>query len=117
MCITNYGGNSSIINNTLTGCLVGVYILGGTPIVAGNLIVNCTGDKINGFGGIRIDYQATVPVITNNTIAENPVGINLLNSPNPTIKLNNIISNKEYSIYLYASPSATTNAINATNNW
>ena len=57
MCITNYGGNSSIINNTLTGCLVGVYILGGAPIVAGNLIVNCTGDKINGFGGIRIDYQ------------------------------------------------------------
>lgn len=53
----------------------------------------------------------------NNTIAENPVGINLLNSSNPTIKLNNIISNKEYSIYLYASPSATTNAINVTNNW
>ena len=69
------------------------------------------GNKINGAGGIRIDSEGTTPLIRNNTIVGNTVGFNLINSPSPTITFNNIQSNIEYSVYLYASSESDVNAV------
>ena len=76
--------------------------------------MNNTGSKINGGGGIRIDHASTIPLIRNNTILGNSVGLNLLDSPSPTIIYDNILDNKEYNIYLYDNSGSN---INATYNW
>lgn len=110
--------NASILDNVIKDCEVGIEIYGGTPIIQRNLIANNTGNKINGYGGIRIDYPGTNPIIRDNTIIKNSVGFNLLNSPNPTIINNNIHDNNEYNIYLYGSSSSNAKAnITATYNW
>lgn len=92
---------------------MGIEISGGTPVVERNLVIGNTGDKFAGEGGIRIDWS-TKPVIRNNTIVKNSVGLNLLESPLPIIQFNNIRDNNEYNIYLYAGEASN---INATYNW
>jgi parallel beta-helix repeat protein len=105
-----------VSNNTISNCKVGIEIYGGSPIIERNLIINNTGNKISGNGGIRIDYAytGTRPLIRNNTITKNSVGFNLLDSPSPIITFNNIYDNNEYSIYLYSGSAAD---VNATYNW
>ncbi len=111
----NTGTNSALVSdNIISGCQLGIEIYGGTPTIEGNLIINNTGTLGSGEGGIRIDYAGTSPLIQNNTIAQNSVGLNLLASPSPTILNNNIQNNSEYSIYLN---SGSSNDINATYNW
>jgi parallel beta-helix repeat protein len=113
----SYGGNvtCTIANNTITNCQVGIEVYSGRPLIEGNLIVNNTGSKNSGAGGIRIDYAFTIPTIRNNTIVFNSVGLNFLENANATILYNNIQNNKDYNIYLY-SPQTTGN-INASYNW
>ncbi len=108
--------NASVSDNIISNCKVGIEIYGGTPTIERNLIMNNTGDKMNGNGGIRIDYTyiGTRPLIRNNTIIKNSVGLNLLESPSPIITFNNIYDNNEYSIYLYSGSAAD---VNATYNW
>jgi parallel beta-helix repeat protein len=106
--------NALISNNIISGCQVGIEVYGGTAIIERNLIINNNGNKINGNGGIRIDYAGTSPLIGNNTIANNSVGINLIRSPSPVIILNNIQNNTDYNVYLNTGTSAT---INAPYNW
>ncbi len=111
----NYGTCNAIISgNTISGCVTGLNIGGGSPIVENNLITNNYGNKISGDGGIRIDDEVTTPLIRNNTIVGNTVGFNLINSPSSTIMFNNIHDNDEYNIYLY---DGSNSDIVATHNW
>jgi len=111
----NYGTcNALISGNIISGCKTGINIGGGSPIVENNLITNNYGDKISGDGGIRIDNEITTPLIRNNTIIGNSVGLNLIGSPSPTIMFNNIHDNDEYNIYLYDGSDSN---IVATQNW
>ena len=115
----NLGTSTALISdNDISGCSVGIEIYGGSPIVEGNLIIDNTGSEGSGDGGIRINYSGTNPLIRNNTITENSVGLNLLASPSPTIFYNNIQDNSNYDIYLnYGEDATTSNNINATYNW
>ena len=111
----NYGTcNALISGNIISGCKTGINIGGGSPIVENNLITNNYGDKISGDGGIRIDNEITTPLIRNNTIIGNSIGLNLIGSPSPTIMFNNIHDNDEYNIYLY---DGSNSDIVATQNW
>lgn len=110
------GNPAQILSNVITDCYCGVAILDGTPVIERNIIANNTGNKDNGWGGIRIErfMTLTAPVIRNNTIVGNSVGINLYGKTTPTILFNNIHDNIEYNVYL----TTTTNpSIMATHNW
>lgn len=110
-----YIGDAQILDNVISGCETGITIYAGSPIVEGNVIANNNiGNKNNGQGGIRIHNNDASPIIYNNTIVGNTVGFNIIDSPSPTIKFNNIHDNIEYNVYLndYAYSD-----INATNNW
>lgn len=113
----NISEKPSILDNIISGCEVGIEVYSGSPIVERNLIVNNNGSKMSGGGGIRLDgfdYTGTSPLIQNNTIMHNSVGINMLTSPTPIFQFNNIQDNYEYNIYLYDGSSSD---INATYNW
>jgi parallel beta-helix repeat protein len=119
-CGITFSGNSQgvISDNVISSCSDGIEVYSGSPLIERNLIINNTGNEINGGGGIRIDNIGTTPIIRNNTITQNSVGINLIRSPQPIITNNNFISNQKYHIYLYSgSGETTTNDINATGNW
>jgi parallel beta-helix repeat protein len=107
-------GDAHISDNIVSRCEVGIEVYSGSPIIEHNLIINNNGNKINGNGGIRVDYVGTTPIIRNNTIVKNSVGINVLDSPSPTIEFNNIYDNNEYSVYLYSGSGSN---IDATYNW
>jgi parallel beta-helix repeat protein len=108
------GKNATISDNIISNCELGIYISRGTPIVERNLIINNNGSKTKGEGGIRIDgLMSSSPLIRNNTIVQNSVGINLILSPSPVIIFNNIYGN-EYNVYLGSDSSSN---VNATYNW
>jgi hypothetical protein len=114
------GGDAFISGNIVSGWLPsGIVIDGGSPIVEGNMVVNNMGNEWNGGGGIRIDWSRSSPIIRNNTIAWNSVGINLINAPWPVIVNNNIQNNTKYSIYVQTNNVVgnTEHDINATYNW
>jgi parallel beta-helix repeat protein len=114
LLFSNISENPQISGNIISGCEVGIEVYSGSPIIEHNLIMNNNGNKINGNGGIRVDYVGTTPIIRNNTIVKNSVGINVLDSASPTIEFNNIYDNKEHSIYLYSGSGSN---VNATYNW
>jgi parallel beta-helix repeat protein len=114
------GGDALICGNIISNWITsGVRISGGSPIIEGNLIVNNTGSQQSGGGGIRIDWAESTPMIRNNTIAQNKVGINLLNGPWPVIVNNNIQDNTNYNIYVQTNNVVGNpeHAINVTYNW
>ncbi len=89
-----------IINNTLSNWLGGIYIGACSPTVKGNFIVNNNGGATNGGEGIKIDWAASTPLIQDNMIAINSVGIGLVDGPYPVIEDNNIQNNTDNSIYV-----------------
>jgi len=115
-------GAANILRNTISGCPTGVTIGGGgsgspaSPIqlLQGNLITNNT-------VGVEIDIfiESSTPVIENNSIANNGVGISVISSDpvvsapqNPTIQGNNIYNNTNYNFKLQIPDS-----LNAQHNW
>ena len=120
-----YGGNSIISNNTISGDSSGILISSGNEgcnaVIERNLIFNNTGSPQIFGGGIAVKGAAggtTSPLIQDNTIIENSVGINLSNNPTPIIVNNNIVNNTEFSFYLYnAAGGPNTQNATATNNW
>ncbi len=140
--ITVYTGSPIISNNTIeggqnygisldnsqedTGAVIsdnhilgsftngGIIVAAGTPTIARNFIrAGTVGITVNGNSG---------PLIENNTIVENNIGLNIYNSngsPSPTITNNNFEQNSQYNIYLGQQGVYETTApnINAANNW
>ena len=110
--------NATILDNTVSGFgQTGIYLFFGSPTVKGNLIYN------NGGEGIRVDRRIDYggypnPIIENNTIFDNSVGIIIYGNPQPKIIYNNIENNTDYSVYLNAEGVYPTGgSINATYNW
>jgi hypothetical protein len=102
-------GSPVIENNFISGSVV---MSAGSPLVKNNFIR---------FGGITI-YGNTNPLIENNTIATNTIGLNIYDSkesPSPTIEYNNFEQNSQYNIYLglQGSYGSTAPNVNASNNW
>jgi len=117
-------GYAYIVDNTITGCDQGLTlntaaVFGGSepayPTVERNLITkNNYGIHINLFA--RYEPGTLIPLIINNTISQNSVGIYLTESQYgaaPTISYNNFENNTN-NIYLDQS---TPNNVNATYNW
>jgi lipopolysaccharide export system protein LptA len=115
----SYYGSIAISGNTISHCYAGIDISGesqgsGTPLplIEGNLIVNNTmGIYINMF------EEASGPIIENNTIAYNNVGIDIYSSSssstvNPTVTSNNIYGNTIYNV-----KNQNPSNINANYNW
>lgn len=118
------GGNASISNNHISGCNWGISlstieVFGGSfpsfPKVEKNLIT----ENNNGIGiflNSRFRPGEIPPIISNNTISKNKIGVFLRESNfiSPTLIFNNIHDNIDYNIFL---DSSTQNSINATYNW
>ncbi len=89
---------SDNVINQING--TGIYITSGSPTIQRNFISSGYSSGI----GLAITGNSN-PLIENNTIVENAVGLNIYNendsdhSPSPTVSDNNIQSNK-YNIYL-----------------
>jgi hypothetical protein len=118
-------GYAYIVDNTISDCVEGLalntaVVFGGSepayPTVMRNLITqNNYGIHINLFA--RYEVGTLVPLITNNTISQNSVGVYLTESQygaSPTIAYNNFEDNANYNVYLDQS---TPNNVNATYNW
>lgn len=119
-------GNSRVSNNVIFNSSNGVTVSsqffqsGGYPVIEKNLIRNNT-NGINVGILIRAWVGTNIPIIENNTIFQNSVGIRLsyVNQepshgyPLPTIRNNNILNNSNYNFYLDTSEVN----INATQNW
>jgi len=100
-------GTAYFSRNEVTG--QGFYIVGGSPIITKNNIINNNGDTYG--GGIRIDRGS--PKITYNNIINNAHnGISILGG-SPVVENNNIYNNKVFSILL----TDTKNDFNFPNNW
>jgi hypothetical protein len=120
-----FGGNGSIIDNTVYGCEFGIFlspvqVFGGTwppyATVERNLIVNNTYGISIGLGS-RFDPGSLCPTIQKNTISGNSIGISLSVSnylTTPKISNNNIQNNAQHNFYL---GSGTSNDVDATYNW
>lgn len=116
---------SQVSENTITGCQTGItspalfYQSGGIPLIEKNLITNNT----NGISieiWIRMWVGSNFPIIRNNTISHNSIGIKYIfsqqesgNYPTPNITYNNIQDNTNFNFYL-DSPEIT---VNVTYNW
>lgn len=96
---------SNVITNGLSG---GISVDGGSPIIERNIIRDNAGTGI----GVR-DIDAN-PLIQNNTIVGNKVGLTLEASFSQPISYNNIYDNTDYNVCL--EPGATSD-IDATYNW
>ncbi len=111
-------GNSTISNNTVFGWpQSGIHIFYGYPIVEGNLIYNNTfGISIS---SLTNDFSIPSPLIRNNSIVNNQMGVCIIGGPAPKISNNNILYNSNYSIYIFDSLSELfpIQEINATYNW
>jgi parallel beta-helix repeat protein len=111
--------NSAYISdNTISGSFdtATIQIDGGSPTIERNLISNNYGygsslDRHQ--AGILISNNAN-PIIKQNTITKNAIGISLEDSPTPTIINNNIEENSHYNLRM--TPSVQVN-ITATDNW
>jgi len=113
-------GDALISDNVVLGWSpAGIMVDGGSAIIERNLITNNMGHETIGGGGIRIEWARSSPIIQNNTIAQNRIGINLLNGPWPVLENNNIQDNTEYNIYLINNNVGGNpqHDINATYNW
>ncbi len=118
-------GYAVISFNNISGCtsaiqLYPVQVLGGTnpsyPLIERNLITHNTRGITIALSS-RFDPGTLTPIIQNNTIANNSVGIYVYMTnydSSPTIIYNNIYDNSDYNIQL---DEDTENDINATYNW
>jgi parallel beta-helix repeat protein len=107
-----------IIDNTISGHLdnTAISISGGSPTIQRNQISNSYGyggDSGYWQSGISISGNSS-PIIKQNTITKNAVGISFEGSPTPTINNNNIEENSNYNLRM--KPSVQVD-INAANNW
>ncbi len=98
------GGNAVITGNNISGLQTGIDIYLGNATVTNNIIWNNSLFSSGG-EGVRIEYrsdfgQITSPVLSNNTIVYNNIGITLAGSPTPKIFYNNINNNTNYNINL-----------------
>jgi len=114
------GDNSVYINLTSDETnAIGIMIGSGSPIIAKNFVIN--NDLIpKPVTGILV-YSNANPLIENNTIEKNSLGINIYDSfgsPTPSILYNNFEQNR-FNIYLgqESNPNSTVGDVNATNNW
>ena len=111
--------NSAYISdNKISGSFdtTAIQIDGGSPTVERNQISNdygygSSGDRYQ--SGILISNNAK-PIIKQNTITKNAVGVSLEGSPAPTIVNNNIEENSNYNIRMKAGAQVD---ISAANNW
>jgi parallel beta-helix repeat protein len=106
------GSNNAIVSdNTFIGLFYPGAIIAssGAPVIERNLIKGSHSSNPSSVPSIGITVYSASPLIENNTITENDIGLNiyydsLSNPPStpplPTIIYNNIQNNSEYSIYL-----------------
>jgi parallel beta-helix repeat protein len=124
------GANSALVLDNKIHCInehSAIVVSSGTPTIARNLVTN---DDLNYGYGITI-YGNTSPIIENNTITLNAIGICIYDyysdqsnypfsgSPEPAIVYNNIENNGKYSIYLGKLDDFGSSAsdVVASNNW
>ncbi len=110
-------GDALVSDNTVIGGVWGgIFVPAGSPIIQRNLVKDNVGSatSVGEGGGILLrlasGYQTT-PLIQNNTIVNNEVGITINSGVTPTIANNNIYNN-EHNVYL-----KTADNISATYNW
>ena len=110
--------NSAYISdNTISGSFntAAIQIDGGSPTIERNLISNDYGygsSQDRHQAGILISNNAS-PIIKQNTITKNAIGISLEGNPAPTIINNNIEENSHYNIHM----GLNTVNIDASDNW
>ena len=119
--------NALVTDNQFNGdfSTAAIVISSGTPLIERNFITSDTvidGVNYNNAPVGMTIYGDASPVIENNTIAENAIGLNIYDSsgsPSPTITNNNIEGNTQYNIYLGEQGvlGSTAGNINAANNW
>ena len=117
--------DATVLDNNFYGDYseAAVVINSGSPLIERNLVspnVQSQNGQ-NSATGIAI-YGNTSPVIANNTVAENSVGLNIYDSDGSsslTIAYNNFEQNSQYNIYLgqQGNYSSTAGNIDAINNW
>jgi len=109
-------GNAIVVDNTISGSFpdAAVGVGGGSPTIERNLISNdlSYGAPNNVQAGLRISGSSS-PIIKQNTIIKNLIGIYLDGTPKPTIVNNNIEDNSDN---VRLRPSTQVN-IYAANNW
>ena len=133
----NYGvflggsNNALVFDNTFIGLYYPGAIIAssGTPMIERNLIKGSHSSNPSSVPSIGITVYSASPLIENNTITENNIGLNIYydslsnppsTPPSPTIVYNNIQNNSEYNIYLgdlTAVYGLTAPDVNASYNW
>jgi hypothetical protein len=113
----NYGvflggsNNALVSDNTFIGLFYPGAIIAssGVPVIERNLIKGSHSSNPSSVPSIGITVYSASPLIENNTITENDIGLNIYydslsnppsTPPSPTIIYNNIQNNSEYNIYL-----------------
>ncbi len=105
---------ATIVNNTISGASIGIFLEhSGTQTVSGNLIMNCS----TGLEMIQ-NYIAGRPLVQNNSIINNAIGINFYNSiGTPNILQNNIYNNSNYNVLVSGNQPYSTNENASYNYW
>jgi hypothetical protein len=133
----NYGvflggsNNALVFDNTFIGLYYpgAIVASSGAPVVERNLIKGSHSSNPSSLPSIGITIYSANPLIENNTITENDIGLNIYydslsnppsTPPSPTIVYNNIQNNSEYNIYLGDLATVyglTAPDVNASYNW
>jgi hypothetical protein len=113
-------GNASVLDNTIIGGNTGgISISSGSPLIQGNLITNNLGtDSSQNGGGIYVGSTAAAPIIENNALTDNVIGIAIgfqegTGIVEPNIINNNIYNNQQYNFEL----NGIGYNVSAINNW
>ncbi len=113
-------GNASVLDNTIIGGNTGgISISLGSPLIQGNLVTNNLGeDSGQNGGGIYIGSTAAAPIIENNALTDNVIGIAIgfqegAGTVEPNIFNNNIYNNQQYNFEL----NGIGYNVSAINNW
>jgi hypothetical protein len=113
-------GNASVLDNTIIGGNTGgISISLGSPLIQGNLVTNNLGeDSGQNGGGIYIGSTAAAPIIENNALTDNVIGIAIgfqegAGRVEPNIFNNNIYNNQQYNFEL----NGIGYNVSAINNW
>lgn len=109
-------GNAIVVDNTISGSFpdAAVAVGGGSPTIERNLISNNLSYSApnNVQTGLRVSGSSN-PIIKQNTIIKNLIGIYLDGTPRPTI-VNNNVEDNSYNVRLRSSTEVN---IDASNNW
>ena len=111
----------SIFDNTIVagGNTVGISVSSGSPLIQGNLVTNNLGTVLSQEeGGIYVGSTAATPIIENNALTGNAIGIAIgfqegAGTVEPNIINNSIYSNQQYNFEL----NGISYNVSATNNW